>query len=95
MRRAGGAASSDDCIRAFDRELRSGVFPIVVDPEAVARMAAAAPAAAQMRTARGLPESLRGASWSSGRTGSVQRRAHQAASASTRRDVYRICTPSD
>jgi trehalose 6-phosphate synthase len=57
VRRAGGKVSAGGRIRAFDRILRSGVFPIGVDPEAIAEMAARA---VKSRTTRRLRESLRG-----------------------------------
>jgi trehalose 6-phosphate synthase len=57
VRRAGGTVSADGSIRAFDRDLRSGVFPIGVDPAAIGAMAARAIGS---RTTRRLQESLRG-----------------------------------
>jgi trehalose 6-phosphate synthase len=57
VRRAGGKVSAGDRIQAFDRKVRSGVFPIGVDPKAIADMAARS---ARSRTARRLQESLRG-----------------------------------
>jgi trehalose 6-phosphate synthase len=57
VRRASGKVSANHRIRAFDRTLRSGVFPIGVDPEAIADMAAKA---AKSRTARRLREGLQG-----------------------------------
>jgi trehalose 6-phosphate synthase len=57
VRRANGKVSQNGRIHAFNRVLRSGVFPIGVDPEAVAGMAARA---IRSRTTRRLQESLRG-----------------------------------
>jgi trehalose 6-phosphate synthase len=57
VRRANGKVSRNGRIHAFNRILRSGVFPIGVDPEAVAQMAARA---IRSRTTRRLRESLRG-----------------------------------
>jgi trehalose 6-phosphate synthase len=58
IRRAGGKVSADGgSVRAFDRDLRSGVFPIGVDPDAIANVAARA---VKSRTTRRLQESLRG-----------------------------------
>ena len=57
VRRAGGKVSAGDRIHAFNRDLRSGVFPIGVDPEAIADMAARS---TRSRTTRRLQESLRG-----------------------------------
>jgi len=57
IRRAAGKVSADGDVRAFDRDLRSGVFPIGVDPDAIANMAARA---VKSRTTRRLQESLRG-----------------------------------
>jgi trehalose 6-phosphate synthase len=57
IRRAGGKVSADGSVRAFDRDLRSGVFPIGVDPAAIANMAARA---VKSRTTRRLQDSLRG-----------------------------------
>ncbi len=56
VRRGGGRVSADGRIHAFDREFRSGVFPIGVEPEAIADMAAQA---VKSRTTRRLRESLR------------------------------------
>lgn len=56
-RRANGKVSAAGRIRAFDRTLRSGVFPIGVDPEAIADMAGRA---VKSRTARRLREGLQG-----------------------------------
>jgi trehalose 6-phosphate synthase len=55
VRRADGKVSRNGRIRAFDRVLRSGVFPIGVDPDAIADMAARA---VKSRTTRRLRESL-------------------------------------
>jgi len=57
VRRAGGKVSADGPMHAFDRDLRCGVFPIGVDPEAIADMAGQA---VKSRTTRRLRESLRG-----------------------------------
>ncbi|MCI4679611.1 trehalose-6-phosphate synthase [Rhodoblastus acidophilus] len=57
VRRAGGEVSADGRIHAFDHDLRSGVFPIGVDPDAIADMAARA---VKSRTTRRLHESLQG-----------------------------------
>src|SRR4029450_10722978 len=57
VRRAGGKISSDGYVHAFDRVLRAGAFPIGIDAEAIAEMAARA---VKSRTARWLQESLRG-----------------------------------
>jgi trehalose 6-phosphate synthase len=57
VRRASGKISADGRIQAFDRDLRAGVFPIGVDPEAIADMATRA---VRSRTTRRLQESLRG-----------------------------------
>jgi trehalose 6-phosphate synthase len=57
VRRAGGEVSAKRRIRAFNRTLRSGVFPIGVDPEAIAGMAAKA---VTSRTTRRLQEGLQG-----------------------------------
>lgn len=57
VRRADGKVSADGRVHAFDRDLRSGVFPIGVDPEAIADMAARA---VTSRTTRRLQENLRG-----------------------------------
>ena len=57
VRGAGGEVWSDGRVRAFGRTLRAGVFPIGVDPEAIADMAAVA---AKSRTSRRLEQSLRG-----------------------------------
>lgn len=57
MRRAGGKVSAHGRIHAFDRILHAGVFPIGIDPEALADMAAHA---VTSRTTRRLQESLRG-----------------------------------
>lgn len=57
VRRANGRISPKGRIRAFNRILRSGVFPIGVDPEAIADMATRA---VKSRTTRRLRESLRG-----------------------------------
>jgi trehalose 6-phosphate synthase len=57
VRRANGKVSRNGRIHAFNRMLRSGVFPIGVAPEAVAQMAARA---IRSRTTRRLQESLRG-----------------------------------
>ena len=57
VRRANGKVSPGGRVRAFGRVLRSGVFPIGVDPEAIADMAARA---VKSRTTRRLRESLRG-----------------------------------
>ncbi len=57
VRRAGGEVSTDGRVRAFDRDLRVGVFPVGIDPEAVAGIAAQA---VKSRTTRRLQESLRG-----------------------------------
>jgi trehalose 6-phosphate synthase len=57
VRRAGGKVSTDGGIHAFSRDLRSGVFPIGIDPEAIAGMAARA---AKSRTTHRLRENLRG-----------------------------------
>ena len=57
LRPASGKVSADGRIQAFDREFRSGVFPIGIDPNAVANMAARA---VKSRTTRRLQESLRG-----------------------------------
>ena len=57
VRRASGKISADGRIRAFDRDLRAGVFPIGVDPEAIAHMATRA---VRSQTTRRLQESLRG-----------------------------------
>lgn len=56
-RRAAGTISSDGVVRAFDRVLRAGVFPIGVDPQAVASTASRA---VTSLTARRLHENLRG-----------------------------------
>jgi len=56
VRRAGGKASSDGYVHAFDRVLRAGAFPIGIDTEAIAEMASRA---VKSRTARRLQESLR------------------------------------
>jgi trehalose 6-phosphate synthase len=57
VRRAGGKVLSDGRVHAFDRVLRAGVFPIGIDSEAIAEMAARA---VKSRTARRLQESLGG-----------------------------------
>ena len=57
VRGARGKVSPSGRIRAFNRTLRSGVFPIGIDPEAIAGMAARA---VKSRTTRRLRESLRG-----------------------------------
>jgi trehalose 6-phosphate synthase len=57
VRRANGKVSPGGRIRAFNRILRSGVFPIGVDPEAISDMATRA---VKSRTTRRLRESLRG-----------------------------------
>jgi trehalose 6-phosphate synthase len=56
-RGVGGAILSDGQIRAFGRILRAGVFPIGVDPEAIAAMAVLA---VKSRVSRRLKESLQG-----------------------------------
>jgi trehalose 6-phosphate synthase len=57
VRRANGKVSPGGRIRAFNRILRAGVFPIGVDPDAIGDMAARA---VKSRTTRRLRESLRG-----------------------------------
>lgn len=57
VRRASGEVSPDGGIHACGRVLRSGVFPIGVDPEAIADMAVRA---VKSRTTRRLQEGLRG-----------------------------------
>lgn len=57
VRRADGKVSRGGRIRAFGRLLRAGVFPIGVDPDAIAAMAARA---VRSRTARRLREGLAG-----------------------------------
>jgi len=57
VRSAGGKVLTHGRIHAFDRILRAGVFPIGIDPEAIADMAAHA---VRSRTTRRLRESLRG-----------------------------------
>jgi trehalose 6-phosphate synthase len=57
VRGASGKISADGRIHAFDRDVRAGVFPIGVDPEAIADMATRA---VRSRTTRRLQESLRG-----------------------------------
>jgi trehalose 6-phosphate synthase len=57
VRRAGGTILSDGHVHAFDRVLRAGVFPIGIDTEAIAEMAARA---VKSQTARRLQQSLRG-----------------------------------
>src|SRR6185312_7620564 len=57
VRRFDGKVSADGRIHVFDRTLRAGVFPIGIDPEATADMAARA---VKSRTTRRLQESLRG-----------------------------------
>jgi trehalose 6-phosphate synthase len=57
VRSAGGNVSSEGQVRAFGRVLRASVFPIGVDPDAIAKMAALA---VESKTTRRLRESLRG-----------------------------------
>ena len=57
VRSAGGKVLTHGRIHVFDRILRAGVFPIGIDPEAIADMAAHA---VRSRTTRRLHESLRG-----------------------------------
>lgn len=57
VRGAGGKVLADGRVHAFDRDLRSGVFPIGIDPDAIAAMAAHS---VKSRTTRRLQESLRG-----------------------------------
>jgi trehalose 6-phosphate synthase len=57
VRRASGKVLRNGRIHAFDRLVRSGAFPIGVDPEAISGMAARA---IKSRTTRRLQESLRG-----------------------------------
>jgi trehalose 6-phosphate synthase len=57
VRSAGGKVLTHGRIHVFDRILRTGVFPIGIDPEAIADMAAHA---VRSRTTRRLRESLRG-----------------------------------
>jgi trehalose 6-phosphate synthase len=57
VRRASGKVSPKTHIHAFNRTLRSGVFPIGVNPDAIADMAVRA---VKSRTTRRLQESLRG-----------------------------------
>jgi trehalose 6-phosphate synthase len=57
VRRSGGKLLAGDRIHAFDRNVRSGVFPIGVDPKAIADMAAHSVGS---RTIRRLREDLRG-----------------------------------
>src|SRR6185437_11121127 len=57
IRRFDGKVSADGRIHVFDRILRAGVFPIGIDPEVIADMAARA---VKSRTTRRLQESLRG-----------------------------------
>jgi trehalose 6-phosphate synthase len=57
VRRFDGKVSADGRIHVFDRSLRAGVFPIGIDTEAIADMAARA---VKSRTTRRLQESLRG-----------------------------------
>lgn len=56
-RGVGGEILSDGQVRAFGRILRAGVFPIGVDPEAIAAMAVPA---VKSRVSRRLKESLQG-----------------------------------
>jgi trehalose 6-phosphate synthase len=49
----GTAIRSDNRIRAFDRNLRAGVFPIGIDPDAIAGMAAPAIKSRTLRTLQG------------------------------------------
>lgn len=57
VRGVGGEILADGQIRAFGRILRAGVFPIGVDPEAIAKMAVLA---VKSRVSRRLKESLQG-----------------------------------